>query len=102
KQRKKKRGREGGEAHWHDEDTTAMTGGGDSEEKREGRLLGEEEALAKHTADGEHYASDSKVLAANSLAFSKAVKLAGDGKDAWVCYLLGVVWVCLKKIRMKE
>lgn len=33
---------------------------------------------------GERYASDSGVVANYSLAFGEAVKLGGDGKDAWV------------------
>lgn len=33
---------------------------------------------------GDRYASDSGVVANYSLAFGQAVKLGGDGKDAWV------------------
>lgn len=33
---------------------------------------------------GDRYISDSEIVAADSLAFAKSVKLAGDGKDAWV------------------
>ncbi|KAJ4832759.1 hypothetical protein Tsubulata_019803 [Turnera subulata] len=41
-------------------------------------------SYVKGYVTGEHYVSDSEVVAANSLDFAKTVKLAGDGKDAWV------------------
>lgn len=34
--------------------------------------------------NGKHYASDSEVVAAESLAFAQTVQLVGDGKDVWI------------------
>ncbi|XP_010925513.1 acid phosphatase 1 isoform X1 [Elaeis guineensis] len=34
--------------------------------------------------NGERYASDSDVVAAESLAFAQTVQVAGDGKDVWI------------------
>ncbi|KAJ4831537.1 hypothetical protein Tsubulata_032219 [Turnera subulata] len=47
-------------------------------------------SYVKGYVTGEHYVSDSEVVTSNSLAFAKIVKLAGDGKDAWV---FDIAWV---------
>ncbi|KAJ9167899.1 hypothetical protein P3X46_019489 [Hevea brasiliensis] len=38
----------------------------------------------EHYTTGDLYFSDSEVVASDSLAFARTVKIAGDGKDAWV------------------
>ncbi|XP_010249468.1 PREDICTED: acid phosphatase 1-like [Nelumbo nucifera] len=41
-------------------------------------------SFMKEYISGDHYASDSDVVAQSSLAFAETVELSGDGKDAWI------------------